>query len=176
MEVEYRKDLHHNYMIITKEDAIRTEPYCIRMLEQQRLEGILPLEQRQMNGRHLYYYDITGMQSMYYLLDKSKLSYDKVIRIMKGVLHTLDLAYDYLLPCEDFVIKPDFIYLDVMEFTPSLCFLSGYHSEIKEQMNQLLEYLMNKVDYSDKGLYCWYINYMLPVGKKASRHCICIRS
>ena len=150
MEAEFRKDLHHNYMIITREEAIRTEPYCIRMLEQQRLEGVLPLEQRQMNSRHLYYYDITGMQSMYYLLDKSKLSYDKVRRIMKGVLHTLDLAYEFLLPCEDFILKPDFIYLDVMEFTPSLCFLSGYQSEIKEQMNQLLEYLMNKVDYSDK--------------------------
>jgi hypothetical protein len=150
MEVEYRKDLHHNYMIITREEAIRTEPYCIRMLEQQRLEGALPLEQRQMNGRHLYYYDITGMQSMHYLLDKSKLSYDKVRRIMRGVLHTLDIAYEFLLPCEDFILKPDFIYLDVMEFTSSLCFLSGYHSEIKEQMNQLLEYLMNKVDYSDK--------------------------
>lgn len=150
MEVEFKKDLHHNYMIITGEDAIRTEPYCISILEQQRLEGVLPLEQRQMNGRHLFYYDITGMQSMHYFLDKSKLSYGKVRRIMEGVLHTLDTAYEYLLPCEDFIIKPDFIYLDVLSFTPSLCFLSGHHSGIKEQMNQLLEYLMNKVDYSDK--------------------------
>lgn len=150
MEVEYRKDLHHNYMIITEEDAIRTEQYCIRILEQQRLEGVLPLEQRQMNGRHLFYYDITGMQSMHYFLDKSKLSYDKVRRIMEGVLHTLDLAYEYLLPCEDFILKPDFIYLDVTGFTPFLCFLSGYQHEIKEQMNRLLEYLMNKVEYSDK--------------------------
>lgn len=150
MEVEYRKDLHHNYMIITEEDATRTERYCIKVLEQQQLEGVLPLEQRLMNGRHLFYYDITGMQSMHYFLDKSKLSHDKVRRIMEGVLHTLDIAYEYLLPCEDFILKPDFIYLDVTGLTPSLCFLSGYQHEIKEQMNQLLEYLMNKVDYSDK--------------------------
>jgi hypothetical protein len=64
-------------MIITEEDAIRTEPYCIRLLEQQRLEGVLSLEQRQMNGRHLFYYDITGRQSMNHILDKSNLSYDR---------------------------------------------------------------------------------------------------
>ncbi len=150
MEVEYKKDLRHNYMVITEESAICTESYCIRLLEQQRLEGILPLEQRQMNDRHLFYYDITGMQSMNSFLDRSKLDYDKVRNILSQILHSLDTAYEFLLPGEDFILKPDFIYLDVMSFQPSLCFLSGYHSDIKEQMNHLLEYLMNKVDYSDK--------------------------
>ncbi len=150
MEVEYRKDLRHNYMVIHEEEAIRTEPYCIRLLEQQQLEGILPLKLRQMNDRLLFYYDITGMQSMKSLLEKSILSYDKIKLIINGILHTLDTAYEFLLPGEDFILKPDYIYLDVMSFTPALCFLSGYHSEIKEQMNYLLEYLMNKVDYSDK--------------------------
>lgn len=149
MKVEYRKDLRHNYMVITEEETVRSEPYCIRLLEQQ-LEGVLPLEQRQMNDRHLFYYDITGMQSMNNLLEKSNLPYDKIRLIMNGILHTLDTAYEYLLPCEDFILKPDFIYLDVVSFTPAMCFLSGYHSEIKEQMNHLLEYMMNKVDYSDK--------------------------
>ncbi len=150
MEVEYRKELRHNYMIIAEEDESRLEPYCIKIMEQQRLTGVLPLEQRQMNGRHLFYYDITGMQSMNYFLDKSNLPYDKIKLIINGVLRTLDIAYEFLLPCEDFILKPEFIYLDVISFTPSLCFLSGYHREIKEQLNHLLEYLMNKVDYSDK--------------------------
>lgn len=150
MEVEYRKDLHHNYMVITEDKGIQTEPYCVKLLEQQHIEGILLMEQRQVDEKHLFYYDITGMQSMKNLLDKSSLSFERLKLIMNGILHTMETAYEFLLPEDDFVLKPEFIYLDVVSYIPVLCFLSGYQSDMKEQLNYLLEYLMNKVDYNDR--------------------------
>ena len=150
MEVEYRKDLRHNYMVIAECEDSSIEPYCIKLLEHQTIAGLLSMEQKQMDNKSLYYYDITAKQSMINLLDKTVLSCDKVKQLFARILDTMERAYEYLLPEDDFILSPEYIYLDVTSNIPFLCFFSGYHKSIKEQMNLLIEYLMNKVDYNDK--------------------------
>ncbi len=149
MVVEYRKDLKHNYMVITEEEQPK-EPYCIRMLENQALAGVLPLQQHFMDNKTLYYYDITGKQSMQNLFAKITLSYDQLKQLVSVLLNTIELAYEHLLPEDDFIINVEYIYIDVVTNCPSLCFLTGYRKDSREQMSGLLEYLMNKVDYNDK--------------------------
>jgi len=151
MEVEYKKDLRHNYMVIAECEDSNIEPYCIKLLEHQSIDGLLPMEQKQMDNKSLYYYDITAKQSMINLLDKTVLSCDKVKLLFARILDTMERAYEYLLPEDDFILSPEYIYLDVTSNIPFLCFFSGYHKSIKEQMNLLIEYLMNKVDYNDKN-------------------------
>ncbi len=149
MEIEFRKDLRHNYMIITEEELLK-EAYCIRMLELQALPGVLPMQLRHMDNRDLFYYDITGKQSMYNVYTKASLSYDTLKKLILHLLDIMELAYEYLLPEDDFILRPEHIYMDVVTNAPSLCFLSGYHQDSKKQISNLLEYLMNKVDYNDK--------------------------
>ena len=150
MDVEYKKDLRHNYMIITDNDGIKSEPYCIKLLENQVINGVLSVEHRRMDDKLLFYYDITAKQSMNNLLEKYMLSYDKVQLICLNILNTLDLAYEHLLPEDDFILMPEYIYMDISTYSPSLCFFTGYKKNIKEQMVCLLEYLMNRIDYNDK--------------------------
>jgi hypothetical protein len=149
MVVEYRKDIKHNYMVITEEEQPK-EPYCIRMLENQAITGVLPLQQHFMDNETLYYYDITGKQSMQNLFAKISLSYNQLKQLISFLLNTMELAYEHLLPEDDFIINPEYIYIDVVTNSPSLCFLSGYRKESRGQMSGLLEYLMNKVDYNNK--------------------------
>jgi hypothetical protein len=150
MEVEYKKDLRHNYMVITVHKEMKIEPYCIKILEHQTIDGVLKVEQRCMDNQILFYYDITAKQSMSNVLDKTVLSYMRVKQLFMNILQTIEKAYDYLLPEDDFILTPDNIYLDVITNLPYLCFCSGYGKHIKDQMNGLLEFLMNKVDYNDK--------------------------
>lgn len=150
MEIEYKKDLRHNYMVITEKDNCEIEKYGVKMLEHQLIEGILPIEHRRMDSLTLFYYDITAKQSMTAIFDKTTLSYDKVKQLCIGIISILENAYEYLLPEEDFILAPEHIYLEITSGKPNLCFLPGYHKSIKEQMSSLIEYLMNKVNYSDK--------------------------
>lgn len=150
MKVEYKKDIRHNYMILSEENHDAIEPYCIKMLEHQEIAGVLALEQRIMDNRYLFYYDITGKQSMCNLLDKAALTYDKLKLLFNTIIETLEKAYDYLLPEDDFILLPEYIYLDIVNNLPSLCFFSGYYKNSREQLIRLIEYLMNKVDYNDK--------------------------
>ena len=150
MEAEYKKDLRHNYMVIAESDSSRSYQYCIKMLENQTIDGILPLEHRRIDNKLLFYYEITALQSMNNLLEKITLSYDKVRQLCMYILNTLERAYEYLLPEDDFILAPEYIYMDINTYAPSLCFFSGYDKNIKEQMKCLLEYLMNKIDYNNK--------------------------
>ncbi len=150
MEVEYKKDLHHSYLVISPENDISTRQYCIKLLEHERVEGILPLERRVMDNESMLYYEITSKQVMQSLLIKTTLSCRQLKSICGNILLALERAYEYLLPEDDFVLSPEHIYLDVSNFEPGICFLPGYQKNIREQVRGLMEYLMNKIDYTDK--------------------------
>lgn len=150
MQVEYKKDLHHSYLVIPMEEDVTISQYCIKLLERQRVEGLLALEQRVMNNQRMLYYEITSKQSMQSVLVKTTLSYRQLQKLCENILQTLERAYEYLLPEDDFILRPEHIYLNISNFDPDLCFFPGYQKNIRDQIRGLMEYLMNKVDYTDK--------------------------
>lgn len=150
MKVEYRKDLHHNYMVLTEEDTITSEAYSKKMLELQTIDGLLSMEQRRLDGSVLLFYDITAKQALSLVTEKTLLSFETLKKLIKGILEAIEGAYECLLAEDDIILQPDFIYLDVSTAKPYLCYYSGYRKNIFAQVSSLLEYLMNKVDYKDK--------------------------
>lgn len=150
MEVKYKKDLHHSYMVIEVENDMSDKEYCIKLLEHQEVKGILPLERRVIDNQRMLYYEITSMQVMQSLFLKANLTFGQLKNLCEHILMTLERAYEYLLPEDDFILKPEYIYLNVSDFQPQLCFLPGYQTNIKDQIRGLMEYLMNKIDYTDK--------------------------
>lgn len=150
MEVGYKKDLRNNYMVIDKSTDIEYSSFCIKMLEKQEIEGLLLLEQKQIDNKKLLYYDITGKQSINNILEKTTLSVNALKILCSGIIQAIEMAYEYLLPEDDFILAPDFIYQDIVSGKPFLCLYPGYGINIKDQMGQLMEFLMNKVDYNDR--------------------------
>jgi hypothetical protein len=137
-------------MVLSEKDKPETNEYCKKIIEKQSIKGFLKVEQRCLDNQLLFYYDITAKQSMNTLLDKTVLSYDKFKQLFIKLICFIENLYEYLLSEEDIILAPEYIYLDITSYDPSLCYYPGYSKNIKEQMNSLLEYLMNKVDYSDK--------------------------
>jgi len=150
MDVDYKKDLHHNYMVLSEIENSRAEPYCIKMLSIVQIEGLLPAERRTIDNLVLFYYDISGKQSISNLFDKATLSCHRVKQLILHIIFTIEKTYEYLLVEDDFVLTPEFVYMDVKTDAPYLCYLQGYQKDVKNQISSFIEYLMNKVDYNDK--------------------------
>ena len=150
MQAEFKRDLKHNYMVIKESDSTKAEQYGVKLIERQPITGILPMEHRRMDNLLYFYYEITSRQSMNQLLEKDKLSCEKVKLVFDKILAVIETAYEYLLSEEDFILLPDYIYLDSSTYIPGLCYYPGYQRGIKEQLLGLLEYIMNKIDYQDK--------------------------
>ena len=149
MEVEYKRDIHHNYMVIKENEDMVADQYCIKMLSYHSVEGILPLERRSIDNQSLFYYDITAKQALNNLFDKIALPYQRVKSLFVNMIAIIERAGDYLLIEDDFILMPEYVFIDVTMDTPFLCYRSGYRKDIKEQMSSFIEYIMNKVDYKD---------------------------
>ena len=160
VEIEYRRDINNNYMVIRGCDGLRDKGYWIKMLSCQPIEGILAIERRVIDNQTYYYYDITSKQSMSNILSKATLSCSQVKQLLYSIIATIEEAYDYLLSEDDFVLKADLIYMDINFSKAYLCYYSGYGKHIKDQMADLIEFIMNKVDYRDKeAVYLVYSMY-----------------
>lgn len=150
MKVEYKKDLHHNFMVISEIETVNEEAYCMKLQKLLQLDGLLRMERRTMDNQVLCYYDITGKQSVTSLFEKGNLTYDRIKKFFLELLITLEKGYEYLLNEDDFILIPEYIFMDAAASILYLCYLSGYGRSIQEQISNLIEYLMNKVDYNDK--------------------------
>ncbi|NLZ83180.1 MAG: FHA domain-containing protein [Clostridiales bacterium] len=150
MEVEFKREFHHNYMVLSNLEEEICETYSIKMLKAQTIEGILPLDLRIINNEKSLYYEISGRQLMLSIFDKVELSYSKVKYIMLRIINIIESAYEYLLSVDDFMLAKEYIFLDIEKASPWLSYMPGYNRDIKEQMGDFIEFLMDKVDYKDK--------------------------
>ena len=154
MVVEYKRTLEGNYMIIRdfeKEIKEGEEAFCIKMLEKNTIDNIISIEKRIINGDNHLYYDITYKQSFDNVYVKSTMSYDQVRKLLLNIIDTIERASEYLLNENDFILKSKYIYLDLKSGDVNLSYLSGYHKDIKEQMGDFMEDMMNLADYKDRA-------------------------
>ncbi len=150
MLIEYSKDLYHNYMRIKEHTYDETNAYCIRMLEAEGLSGVLRPDCRRLDGQLYVYYDITAKQSLTNLLGKSSLSRESLKQLLTETIGTILKAYEYLLDEKGFLLGPETIFFNLNTCRYEICYLPGYDKDVREQLINFMEFLMNKVDYNDK--------------------------
>lgn len=158
MDVSYRKDLRHNYLVISKIDNSNAEAYCVNMLQANSIDGIIKPESRNIDNQVQYYYDITSKQSVETIYIKNTIKLDKLKKLFVDLANLIEQAYEYLLNENDLIIKSDQIYIDLTTERANVAYLPGYNKDLEAQMITLIEYLMNKVEYNDKEAVLYIYN------------------
>lgn len=146
LEVEIKKEFDHQYMIIKGEQE---EDYAVQMLSNNQIEGLLNMTVQLIDNEKYYYYDITSLQTLKESFEKNKLMKEQIRKILRGILNAIQESQAYLLIEEDFVLEPLYIYLSFPTLHIKLCYKKGYQQPLEKQLIQLLEYMMNMVDYED---------------------------
>lgn len=150
MEISYKKDLHHNYLVVPVSEEITDEAYCIKMLLENNISGIIKPEHRIIDGQVQYYFDITSKQSIEIIYAKTTINYEKTKKLFTDLLYIIALAYEYLLNENDLLITPDHIYSSLSTGQVYICYLPGYNKDLNKQITDLIEYIMDKLEYKDK--------------------------
>lgn len=148
MDIRYKRDLHSNYMIL-KEERPAAEDYRIRMITENRIYGFLPCVVQRYEEHTEYYYEITGQQSMQLLYERKKLNFLQLKELLRDLLHVMEAAREFLLNADNFILRPDSMYLNVKSEKLYLCYYPDYKKEIRESFLELAEYLLGKLDKSD---------------------------
>lgn len=149
MQIEYKRDLNHSYMIVKEEKEPDIASYQIRMLQTNSIERLLACRMHKMNTHMLYYYNVSSMQSIRTLYDHQKISC-QALRILFGqMIEVMEELESYLLDPEGLVLTPDTVYFSMEPLKAEFCYLPGSKLAIREQMRELMEYLLPKMNHEE---------------------------
>ena len=96
MNATYYKDTMHSYMIIPCPPEAETTGYQYRMLEMNRIEGILPCGLRHIDGESFLYYETTGRQSLSALYEGRKIPGAELFRLLEALYEVSGTLSEYL--------------------------------------------------------------------------------
>lgn len=153
--VSYERSMNHNYMALGKCDFFGTagdnsKNYRVRMLLENKIQGLLPITYRQVNGESKYYYEINSLQSLDRIMEKSALKYRELRALFLGCINLFNRLEEYLLSGEQIIIRPDFIYVNVESMEPYFVCYPDYTGDVRVSFVEFVDELLTRIDHTDE--------------------------
>lgn len=147
MRTYYKNDLKKAYLIL-EGDGNTLEDYQICMLQENEIQGLLPLDVRYVDNVRNYYYDISGKVSLKSMHEKVKLTYEEIQNLIEALLYTLKNVRKYMLEGDGLLLEPEYIFYEQEQFF--FCYLPQSGMLLTEEFHRLTEYFVREVDYQDE--------------------------
>ena len=107
MRSEYKRDMNHNYLILTGEETIDTDSYQVRMIVANVVPDLLQCRIQGIDGRFMVYYDVTSRHSVAALFEGKKIGMEALQVILGGFIKIMEEMSEYLLnPCQ-LILEPE---------------------------------------------------------------------
>lgn len=140
MDIQYFKDSKHNYLIM-KTEVSEENLFQYKMLENNKINGLLPFTLRNMDECYYLYYEIDSRQSLKNRYDRKKMSYEKLMNFFKDLVQTARNLGDYLLdPCH-IILSPEGVFEELSSGRFSFIYDPGHEETADEAfMESIMEY------------------------------------
>ncbi len=143
MNVRYRRESNHSYLI---RDAGDEYDYQRKMVMENRIEGLIRMDIRCLNGKEEFYYDITGKQSLQNIFLKRQMTYEDIRGVLCSVYHLNEELKRYLVQLERILFDPEFCF-----YNPDTGRAEWIFGETREENYLLLaEFILEHADHEDK--------------------------
>ena len=149
MYTEYKRDMNHNYLVLHGEKEIDTSSYQVRMMVGNVVPSLIKCRIQGVNGDFSVYYDITSRQALASFYENRKLGQDEVKLIFGEFIRVMEDMAEYLMNPEQLVLMPEYMFLEVEKREIGFCFLPGYKKDLREQFQELTEYILPKINHED---------------------------
>ncbi|MBQ9928261.1 MAG: FHA domain-containing protein [Lachnospiraceae bacterium] len=146
MEVKYYKNLRQNYLIIKNTESSVNQYQC-RMITENEIYGLLPCQERHINGEMLLYYEITSKQSIASLYECGGIGMKQLTNLFVNLKMTWNKMTEFLLEEKCLLLKPEYIFYDLE--SGEISFLYYPFEPEENYMQRLLEFLTEKVQSDD---------------------------
>ena len=96
MEVQYKREARGNFLVIEPTWPLQ-RGYELKMLSENRVEGLLMFRIKYVDEKQLYYYDITSLQPLSRILEGRWIRKEEVCRLLLELEAVLKRVGEYLL-------------------------------------------------------------------------------
>lgn len=153
-EIRIEHELNRTLLILSGQEYSVEEDYRHRMLSENDIKGLIPLNFQSINGNREARFDITHLVSLSEYFSTSDASRDDVKGLFEAILRTTESASEFFLEEGNILLGPDVIFYDpnkqAYEF---ICApVSEPLEKQKSSIKDLLKFLMVKVDTNDEKL------------------------
>ena len=135
--------------MVVRPEPGRSEKYTVRMLAGNRIPGLLPFQEKSVNGEKKYYYDITSRQPLGRILERRNIKAAELRTVFYDLLFTLRQMERYLLDENQICLEPEAIYLEPDSFRCGFCLIPGNYADFESAFRELTRYFLNHVNHHD---------------------------
>lgn len=121
-----------------------------RMIQNNSIEGLLKFDINIGDCEKKYEYNVRELESLKFRCSKEKMNTQQLSELLLNLFRTVFRGREFMLLENDFVLDPELIFLDG-EGKPQIAYYSGYGKDLRSQLAELTDFLMNNVDYHDEN-------------------------
>lgn len=142
-----------------------------KMIKNNSIEGLLLVHQRIIDGRSIYYYDITSKQQMSKLYSYAQIRLEDVWMICESIAIMVKNINMYMLDLGKIILEPEYMYVDISEKKVKFVYYPCRQQEKNDCDNgitRLFEYILEHFDHSveKEQLMTMYMIYQKVVQKE----------
>lgn len=125
--------------------------YEICILDENRITGLLQLMIKRQESVEVKEYDISGLISFTEYSLKHKIDREVVKDLFISIENVKNSMNDFLLSQDGLMLSPEYIFYSLKEKQYRFCYVPG-EKLFSKSINSLAEFLISKIDYSDKNV------------------------
>ena len=148
MKIEFKREMNRNYMVLRPENEIGGS-YALRMLSENRIAGLLPFQEKQIDGETFLYFNITSRQSLSRMMEYRSFKAKEIRQITSDLIVTMTALERFLMDGDQLCLEPDMIYVDPDDLRANFCLFPGRGSRFEESFQKLARYILDHVDHTD---------------------------
>lgn len=145
MNINYIKDYKHNYMVI-KDNRVIENNYQLKMLTLNNIDGLLPCQERMINGEGLLYYEVTSMHSLDMIFDNRCVNMEDLRNIFKAIEVVCEGMEHYLLREENLILTPESVYMDIESKECRFIYYPFYDRDVENPFLEFINYLLERIN------------------------------
>ncbi len=138
----------HSYLSVAADPALR-EHYSLRMLEENRIDGLLRLSVCDNDGQLFLNYDITRMETLREWAVRRPLRSEDLRLLILTLKHVSAGLSPYLLDPAGIVLDADSVYTDPISHAPCFLYCPGMSGGFGDRLSAFLHTLMELSDHDD---------------------------
>jgi len=150
MNVEFKRDLNHNYIKIDSEEEFFE--YQVQMIMRNSIEGLLTCTKESVNNKTSFLYEINSRQPFVQVFQRNKMNFQMFRNFIGSIRNVVDVMADYMLDVNSLILMPEYMYMNPETKEVGFIYLPGAWNEIKEEFHELSRQLLDWIDYKDEQL------------------------
>lgn len=152
MEVTFRREDNKNYLKISFVEQEHLSEYPVKMLSNNNIPGLLNIQERIIDNKTEYYYDIKTYKSVVTLYEKHDMKVPEAVKILQCLDRSIRGLDEYFLERDKILLNPRCIMIDTEADKAYFAYIPGKKEMFESELRKLIEFMLEHMEHSDRNM------------------------